>query len=79
MARLLLRFLLPQAGTPLILYEGGENQVLAVLIWNMWDRGDVEIVGAIGTLTTLTLLLITLGLRVFGFGRGTSIQQSGGG
>jgi iron(III) transport system permease protein len=64
-----------QAGTPLILYEGADNQVLGVLIWNLWDRGDVEEVGAIGALLIISLLLITLGLRLMGFGRGTNIQQ----
>lgn len=65
-----------QAGTPLILYEGAENQVLGVLIWNLWDRGDVEEVGAIGVLLIVSLLLITLALRLMGFGRGAAIQQS---
>ena len=65
-----------QAGTPLILYEGAENQVLAVLIWNLWDRGDIEIVGAMGTVLIVGLLLLTLGLRLIGFGRGTAVQQS---
>ena len=62
------------AGTPLLLYEGAENQVLAVMIWNMWDEGYVTTVGAIGTMLMIFLLLLTLGLRVFGFGRGAHIQ-----
>ena len=65
-----------QAGKPLVLYEGSENQVLAILIWNMWDSGDVEAVGAIGTLLIVGLLIVTLGLRMMGFGRGASIQKS---
>jgi iron(III) transport system permease protein len=65
------------AGKPLILYEGAENQVLAILIWNMWDEGNIEGVGAIGTLLIAGLLIITLGLRLMGFGRGASIQKSG--
>jgi ABC-type Fe3+ transport system permease subunit len=64
------------AGMPLILYQGPENQVLAVLIWNEWDHGHIEIVAAIGTLMLIGLLLITMGLRLFGFGRGTNIQKS---
>ncbi|HUD00064.1 MAG TPA: iron ABC transporter permease [Candidatus Polarisedimenticolaceae bacterium] len=64
------------AGKPLLLYEGSENQVLAVLIWNMWDEGNIEGVGAIGTLMIVFLLLVTLGLRMAGFGRGVAIQQS---
>lgn len=62
------------AGTPLLLYEGSENQVLAVMIWNMWDEGYVTTVGAIGTMLMIFLLLLTLALRVFGFGRGAHIQ-----
>ena len=64
------------AGKPLLLYEGSENQVLAILIWNMWDEGNIEGVGAIGTLMIVFLLLVTLGLRMAGFGRGEAIQQS---
>lgn len=63
------------AGKPLILYQGAENQVLAILIWNMWDEGAIEAVGAIGTLLILFLLIVTLLLRMAGFGRGAAIQQ----
>ncbi|HEX9808779.1 MAG TPA: iron ABC transporter permease [Alphaproteobacteria bacterium] len=66
-----------QAGKPLILYEGSENQVLSILIWNMWDEGNIEAVGAIGSLLIVGLLIVTLGLRAMGFGRGAAIQQSG--
>ena len=66
-----------QAGKPLVLYEGSENQVLAILIWNMWDGGEIELVGAIGSLLIVGLLLITLLLRQMGFGRGAAIQQTG--
>ena len=61
------------AGTPLILYEGPDNQVLAVMIWNMWDEGYIPAVGAIGTLLMIFLLVLTLGLRAFGFGRRAQI------
>ena len=57
------------AGLPLILYEGQENQVLAILIWNMWDEGYVPAVAAIGTLLMSTLLLLTLLVRYVGFRR----------
>jgi iron(III) transport system permease protein len=57
------------AGLPLILYEGPKNQVLAILIWNMWDEGYVPAVAAIGTLLMITLLLLTLAVRLFGFRR----------
>lgn len=63
------------AGKPLILYEGEENQVLAILMWNMWDEGYLEAVAAIGTLLMVFLLVVTLLLRFAGFGRGTRVEQ----
>ncbi len=57
------------AGLPLILYEGPQNQVLSILIWNMWDEGYVPAVAAIGTLLMLSLLLLTLAVRYIGFRR----------
>lgn len=57
------------AGMPLILYEGPKNQVLAILIWNMWDEGYVGAVAAVGTLLMIVLLLLTLGVRFAGFRR----------
>jgi iron(III) transport system permease protein len=57
------------AGLPLILYEGQQNQVLSILIWNMWDEGYVPAVAAIGTLLMSTLLLLTLLVRYVGFRR----------
>jgi iron(III) transport system permease protein len=59
-----------QAGTPLILYEGTENQVLSVFIWQLWDHGSSGVVGALGVILIIVLLIITLGLRALGFGRG---------
>lgn len=64
------------AGAPLLLYEGAENQVVSILIWNTWDEGNVEGVGAIGTVMIAFLLIVTLALRVVGFGRGAAVQQS---
>jgi iron(III) transport system permease protein len=64
------------AGKPLVLTAGAENEVLAVVIWNMWDQGYMEAVGAIGTLLMLGLLVITLVIRKFGFGRGAHIQEA---
>ena len=63
-----------QASVPLILYEGERNQVLSVLIWNMWDDGQIQAVGAMGAMMILGLLLITLALRIAGFGRRQYIQ-----
>jgi iron(III) transport system permease protein len=57
------------AGTPLMLAEGAKNQVLAILIWNMWDWGHIGGVAAIGTLMIISLLLLTVGVRLLGFNR----------
>jgi iron(III) transport system permease protein len=65
-----------QAGMPLVLYEGDNNQVLAILLWNMWDQGNIEGVGAIGTLLIILLLIITVVLRLIGFGRGAAVQHA---
>jgi iron(III) transport system permease protein len=58
------------AALPLILYEGPHNQVLSVLIWNMWDQGGMQEVGAIGVVMILTLMAATLLFRTLGFGSG---------
>ena len=59
------------AGTPLMLYEGSKNQVLAILIWNMWDWGQIGGVAAIGTLLIASLCLLTAVVRMVGFHRHT--------
>lgn len=59
------------AGMPLMLYEGPKNQVLAILIWNMWDEGYMGAVAAIGTLLMIVLLLLTVMVRFAGFSRRT--------
>ena len=56
-------------GLPILLYEGTKNQVLAILMWNMWEQGQLTVVAALGTTMTLVLLAITLILRFVGFGR----------
>jgi iron(III) transport system permease protein len=61
------------AGKPLILTSGGENEVLAVTIWNLWDQGYIESVGAVGTILMLTLLIVTLLIRKFGLGNATGM------
>jgi iron(III) transport system permease protein len=63
------------AGMPLILADGSENEVLAVVIWNMWDQGYVEAVGAMGTILVLVMLVFTVGVRMLGFGRGVSVSR----
>jgi iron(III) transport system permease protein len=64
------------AAMPLILYEGPDNQVLSVLIWNMWDQGEMQEVGAIGVVLVLVLMVVTLLVRRIGFGSGKHIQQA---
>ena len=60
------------AGLPLILFDGPRNEVLAVLIWYMWDEGNLEAEGAIGVMLMTGLFFLTLGLRFVGFGRGAA-------
>ena len=57
------------AGMPLILFDGPSNEVLAVLIWYLWDEGNIESVAAIGVMLMTVLFLMTLALRMVGFGR----------
>lgn len=64
------------AGKPLLLTEGSENEVLAVLVWRLWNQGDIGVVGAIGTLLIVAMMLITCLLRAFGFRRGAAVQQA---
>ncbi len=60
------------AGLPLILFDGPSNEVLAVLIWYLWDEGNIESVAAIGVLLMTVLFVLTMGLRFVGFGRDTT-------
>lgn len=57
------------AGLPLLLFDGPSNEVLAVLIWYLWDEGNVEAVAAVGVMLMTVLFFLTLGLRLIGFGR----------
>jgi ABC-type Fe3+ transport system permease subunit len=61
------------AGVPLLLAEGPNNQVVATLIWTMWDEGAIEPVGAIGTLMIVGIFGLVFLLRAVGFG-GRMIQ-----
>ena len=53
---------------PLILSQGGSNEVLGVMIWSLWDNGNISAVGAIGIMLMSFMFALALGLRVFGFG-----------
>jgi iron(III) transport system permease protein len=52
------------AGTPLMLSHGTINQVLAALIWHMWDFGEIGRAAALGATLILTLLIIVALIRV---------------
>lgn len=54
---------------PLILSQGGDNEVLGVMIWYLWDNGDIAAVGAIGVGLMLFMFCLALVLRFVGFGR----------
>jgi iron(III) transport system permease protein len=51
------------ASQPLLLTEGHSNEVLAVMVWNLWGEGQSVVVGAIGTLMVLFLMGLTLVMR----------------
>jgi iron(III) transport system permease protein len=53
---------------PLILSQGGGNEVLGVMIWSLWDNGNISSVGAIGIMLMGFMFALALGLRLFGFG-----------
>lgn len=60
---------------PLILSQGGSNEVLGVMIWSLWDNGNISSVGAIGIMLMSFMFVLALGLRLFGFGsqRGSAL------
>ena len=58
---------------PLILSQGGNNEVLGVMIWSLWENGNINSVGAIGVMLMTVMFGLALSLRVFGFG-----QKNGG-
>ncbi|MFD0981075.1 ABC transporter permease [Tropicimonas aquimaris] len=53
---------------PLILSQGGSNEVLGVMIWSLWDNGNISSVGAVGIMLMGFMFALALGLRLFGFG-----------
>ena len=60
------------AGTPLMLAEGKNNMVLSILIWQMWDTGNIGGVAAIGTLLIFALMVLTVAIRFVAFRRQAS-------
>jgi iron(III) transport system permease protein len=54
---------------PLMLNRGSENEVLASLIWYLWENGRIESVGAIGVLLMGLMFVLAVTLRLLGFGK----------
>ena len=52
---------------PLILSQGGNNEVLGVMIWSLWDNGNISSVGAIGIMLMTVMFALALGMRTIGF------------
>lgn len=52
---------------PLILSQGGSNEVLGVMIWSLWDNGNISSVGAIGIMLMGFMFALALVLRFVGF------------
>ncbi|HTI85794.1 MAG TPA: iron ABC transporter permease [Alphaproteobacteria bacterium] len=65
-----------QAGMPLMLTEGSKNEVLSVLVWRLWNQGEIGVVGALGSILIVIMLMLTLVIRALGFRRGTAVQQT---
>jgi ABC-type Fe3+ transport system permease subunit len=47
-----------------MLSHGTKNQVLAALIWHMWDFGEIGRAAALGVTLILALLIIVALIRV---------------
>lgn len=54
---------------PLMLNRGANNEVLASLIWYLWENGRIESVGAIGVLLMGLMFVLAITLRLLGFGK----------
>jgi iron(III) transport system permease protein len=54
---------------PLILSQGSSNEVLGVMIWYMWDNGDINAVGAVGIMLMTVMFSLAIIMRLIGFGR----------
>jgi iron(III) transport system permease protein len=54
---------------PLILSQGGSNEVLGVMIWYLWDNGNINAVGALGIMLMTVMFTLAIVMRRIGFGR----------
>lgn len=55
------------AALPLMLYSGKKGLVLSVLIWNLWNGGEVPSAAALGTLLMAVVFVLVMSARRFGF------------
>lgn len=46
------------AGLPLILYSGTKNQVLSVLLWNIWTGGSLAVGSALGVMIMVVVFIL---------------------
>jgi iron(III) transport system permease protein len=51
---------------PLMLQTGPENTVLAVYLWNNWNKGELNLVAAVGTAMVGVMFMVTLIVSRFG-------------
>src|SRR5258705_12811973 len=63
-------------GVPILLYEGTKSQVVAVLMWTKWQQGQLTEVAALGTTLTAFLLIVSVCVRLAGFGKGLERGQT---
>jgi len=54
---------------PLILSQGGSNEVLGVMIWYLWDNGNINSVGALGIMLMTIMFTLAIVMRMIGFSR----------
>jgi iron(III) transport system permease protein len=61
---------------PLILSQGSSNEVLGVMIWYMWDNGDINAVGAVGIMLMTVMFTLAIVMRMIGFGRQRAVGSA---
>jgi len=61
---------------PLILSQGSSNEVLGVMIWYMWDNGDINAVGAVGIMLMTVMFTLAVIMRLIGFGRQRAVGSA---
>jgi iron(III) transport system permease protein len=61
---------------PLILAQGSSNEVLGVMIWYMWDNGEINAVGAVGIMLMTVMFTLAIVMRLIGFGRQRAVGSA---